>query len=353
MSSIFELFGDPDLAGDDAGAAFDPSNLDKVLDEVIAKRPVAGRPNGFAPGEPGSAVPSPDGEGHGTEGEGPGATAPVPPEAPPSPSPVSPTPAAETPPPPTPAADPFLGLSDIERLELIQYRQALADPERALAVKRAILGVPEAPAASAAAAPPAPPAPTLPEDIDPSSFEATLWQQGQEMMAQLAELRAGQQASTQQTEQERMNAAAQRATQAFVARYGARLSQDEIAAIAQHAGMQKFPEAFRPVSATWDEAMDKSLEFVLRSNDGLLAKVLGGPAPAAPAPGARTPESDARGRKLTALSSAASPSGEAATRVPIESRGDGTGKMSEKSRLALVQEMMSGGGITGSPGEGI
>jgi len=348
MSSIFELFDVPEGAGDETGIEIDPANLDSVLDRVLKDRPVAGRPDGFAPGAPGSEVPTPDGEVHGTAGEGPETSAPVLPEAPSSPSPP---PAAETPPAPV---DPFAGLSEIERLELMQYRQALADPDRALAVKRAILGVPEAPAASAAVAPPAPAAPTLPEDVDPGSFEATLWQQNQEMMAEIRSLREGQQASQEMTEQERMNAAAQRATQAFVARYGSRLSQDEIAAVAQHAGLQKLPEAFRPVSQTWDEAMDKSLEFVLRSNDGLLAKVLGGAAPAPPpAPGTRSPEAVHRGRQLTALSSAASPSGEAAQRVPIESRGDGTGKMSEKSRLALVQEMLSAGSVTGTPGEGI
>jgi len=158
MSSIFELFGDPALEGEGGEAAFDPSNLDKMLDQVIAQRPVAGRPAGFEAPE-GSPVPS-DGEDYGTEGGGTGSATPVVPEAPPAPPP-----AAETPPPP---ADPLGNLGELERLELSQLRQALADPERALAVRRAMLGV-EAPPAPvpASPAPAAAPVPTLPEEIDP------------------------------------------------------------------------------------------------------------------------------------------------------------------------------------------
>lgn len=351
MSSIFELFGDQALEGEGGDAPFDPSNLDKVLDEVIAGRPVAGRPQGYEPSVPGSPLPSSDGEVHGNEGGDAGATAPVPPEAPPSPPP-----AAEVPPttPAAASADPFGGLTDMERLELAQLRQALSDPERALAVRRAMLGVETVPpvAAPPAADTPPPVAPSLPEEIDPGSFEAQLWQQNQTMMAELAVLKAGQEQNQQLTEQDRMNAAAQRATQAFTARYGSKLSADEIAAVCQHAGLQKLPEAFRPVSATWDEAMDKALEFTVRSNDALLAKVLGVATPSAlpPSPGERPAEAVHRGRQLTALSSAASPSGEAATRVPLEHRGDG--KLTEKSRIALVQELMNGH-LTGAPGEGI
>jgi hypothetical protein len=338
VSSIFELFGDPSLQDEDGGAVFDPSNLDKVLDQVIANRPVAGRPDGFMPGEPGSAVPQPDGE-TGTEGGEPGPPASVPPETPPAPPP------AATPPP----ADPLGDLNEMERLELSQLRQALSDPERALAVRRAMLGV-EAPQAVAAPTPAAPVAavPTLPEEIDPGSFEAQLWTQNQEMQRQLAEIKAGQQATTEQTEQQIIGQAARMATSNFATRYAGKLSKEEIEAVCQHAGLQKLPEAFRPVSNTWEEAMDKALEFTVRSNDGLLAKVLGMTPVVAPAPGADT---IANKRQLTALSSAASPSGEAAQRTPIEHRGDG--RLSEKSRLALVQEMMSGGSITGSPGEGI
>ena len=335
MSSIFELFGDPALEGEGGEAPFDPSNLDQILDKALEGRPVAGRPPGFDPESvEGSTVPQSDGEG--TEG---GTTEPPAPAAPPTPPP-----AAETP------ADPLANLGELERLELSQLRQALADPERALAVRRAMLGV-EAPPAAAAPTPAAPvaaPVPTLPEEIDPGSFEAQLWHQNQEMQRQLAEIKAGQEQTQERTEQQVVQQAARMATSNFAARYAGKLSKEEIEAVCQHAGLQKLPEAFRPVSQNWEEAMDKALEFTVRSNDGLLAKVLGMTPVVNPPPGADTINTK---RQLTALSSAASPSGEAAQRAPIEHRGDG--KLSEKSRLALVQEMMSGGSITGTPGEGI
>ena len=343
MSSIFELFGDPALEGEGGEAPFDASNLDQILDKALENRPVAGRPPGYDPDTvTGSTVPQPDGDG--AEGGVTQASAPVPPEAPPSPPPTV-APEVQTPP-----ADPLANLGELERLELSQLRQALADPERALAVRRAMLGV-EAPPAAAVPTPAAPvaaPVPTLPEEIDPGSFEAQLWHQNQEMQRQLAEIKAGQEQTQERTEQQVVQQAARMATTNFAARYAGKLSKEEIEAVCQHAGLQKLPEAFRPVSQTWEEAMDKALEFTVRSNDGLLAKVLGMTPVVNPPPGADTINTK---RQLTALSSAASPSGEAAQRAPIEHRGDG--KLSEKSRLALVQEMMSGGSITGTPGEGI
>jgi len=334
MSSIFEIFGED-------GPAFDPSNLDSVLNKVLEDRPVAGRPAGYDPDAvAGSAVPSSDGESPGTESGEPGPAASVPPEAPPAPPPV-----AETPPSP---ADPLGGLSEMERLELSQLRQALSDPERALAVRRAMLGVEAQPApVPASPAPVAAPVPTLPEEIEPGSFEAQMWQQNQDLKAQIAEIRAGQEQNQERSEQQVIGQAARMATTNFAARYAGKLSKEEIEAVCQHAGLQKLPEAFRPVSNTWEEAMDKALEFTVRSNDGLLAKVLGMTPVVNPPPGADTITTK---RQLTALSSAASPSGEAAQRTPIEFTG---GKLSEKSRLALVQEMMSGGSMTGTPGEGI
>jgi hypothetical protein len=350
-SSIFDLFadaGDPEGEGD---KLLDSPTLDSTLDELLKTRPVAGRPAGFEP-----EVPLPDGEVHGTEDGVPAAPASIPPGTPASP-PSEPPPAAPPAPvaPPTaPPADPFAGLTDLERYELLQYRQALNDPERALAVKRAILGVPDERAVVPAQAAP-PPAPTLPEEIEPGSWEAQMWQQNQDLVRQIAEIKEGQQQSRAQNDQEIKNAAAVRSTTTFANRYVGRLSKEEIEAVCQTAGMQRLPDAFRPTTGTWDEAMDKALEFTLRSNDALLAKVLGvaPAAPAAPPPDQRTPEAVHRGRQLTALSSAASPSGDTPQRTPIVSRNDGTGKMSEKSRLALVQEMMSGGAITGTPGEGI
>ena len=238
--SIMDIFGDPDLAGEGGGdAPFDPSNLDAVLDAAIRDRPVAGRPPGFDPEAAPVApplAPSSDGEAAGAEDGDPGAAAPVPPEPTP---PLSP-PIAEAPP-TTPAASPvdlFGPLTDLERQELLAVRQALADPERAQAVKRAYLGVSEPAVAAPSPVPPLP-APTLPEHIDPGSFEAELWQSNQEMRAELADLKAGQQQQTQLTEQQIVGQAAQQATQRFVTRYGSQLSQAEIEAVCSTAGMQR------------------------------------------------------------------------------------------------------------------
>jgi hypothetical protein len=232
----------------------------------------------------------------------------------------------------------------MERLELAQLRQALGDPERALVVRRAMLGMESSPVPTVVPTPAAAPAePELPEHIDPSSFEAQLWHQNQEMRREIAAIRSGQEQNHAQNEQQTIATAARTASSGFAARYADRLSKEEIEAVCQHAGIQKLPEAFRPISNSWEEAMDKALEFTVRSNDLLLAKVLGvTAAPPTPAPGTRTPQAVHRGRQLTALSSAASPSGEAATRAPIEHRGDG--KLTEKSRLALVQELVNGDG---------
>jgi hypothetical protein len=238
----------------------------------------------------------------------------------------------------------------MERLELAQLRQALADPERALAVRRAMLGV-ETPAPASTPpvlAPAAPAPPVMPDYLEPGSPEALQWQDNQDLRAEIAALRQDRAADQEQTEQDRMNAAARRATAAFTTKYGATLSQAEISAVCQHAGIRKLPEAFYTGSGDWDRAMTEALEYVVRSDDQLLGRVLGQPpAPAAAAAGTRTPEAESRGRKLTALSSAASPSGDAPTRAPIEHRPDG--KLTEKSRLQLVQEMMSGAALTGTP----
>lgn len=350
MSSIFELFD-----GGDGEPTFTAAGLEAILDQTIADRPVAGRPIGFDPSQDGGATPPAppsDGEVQGAEGAGtpPASTPETPPATPPAPlAPV----AGDTPPAappasaPVPPADPFATMSELERLEILQYRAALADPDRALAVRQAMLGLPQTVGPVAVAPPVAPPAPTLPEEFEPGSAEAQLWQSNVDMQREIAELRQGQQATNQQTEQDQMNGAARRAVNAFTAKYGARLAPDEIQAIAQLAGMQKLPEALRPTVDNWDEAMTKALDFTLRSNDALLGKVLGAPAAPPVDPTVRTPEATQRGRQLTALSSAASPAGDSPTRAPIEHRADG--KLSEKSRLQLVQEMVNGGGITGSP----
>jgi hypothetical protein len=364
MPSIFDMFGAEGLEGEGGEAPFDPSNLEAVLDQVIADRPVAGRPPGFETDPsavPVSTTPSSDGEAAGVEDGDPGAQALPPPGAPASPpSPPEPLqPAATTPPPApvTPAVDPFAGASDLERQEALAILQALRDPERQMAVRRAYLGVTDSAPAAPAAAPPAPPAPpALPEEIEPGSIEAQLWMSNQELRSEMAAMRQGQVDQRAQDDAQVKNNAAVRATRDFASKYAGRLTQQEIEAVCQTAGMRGLPDTLRPSMPNWDAAMDEALEYTLRSNDMLLAKVLGVAAPpGTPTPaGTRTPEAVQRGRALTALSSAASPSGDTVTRQPLEHRGDG--KLTERSRLQLVQEMFSGGAasaLRGSPDEGI
>jgi hypothetical protein len=210
----------------------------------------------------------------------------------------------------------------------------------------------------------------MPEEIVPGSHEAEMWDMAQEHEKQLHEIRSGIQEQNQRTEIDNRKAAAVGATEDFKRKYGHALSDSDIQWIAQTAGYQNMPDAFaaadraagRPTDIRRN--MDQALEFQLRSTDVLLQKILvgGQPAAAAPAPGAvpapppfppgatppvvqpgQTPEADARKRYLTAVSSPASPSGEAPTRTPISHRADG--KIEEKSRMQLIQEMTGGGAL--------
>lgn len=393
MSSIGELFGFP---GESNETPFDPANLDNALDSILATRPIAGAPDGYvSPARP--PAPISDGETGAAGGgyqpvapvapETPPASPPpfawpagpsseVPPPAPPPAPPVAPAaPAAPTTPAPPAAVPPdpfagtaFAGMTALEAQELSLLRQSLRDPERAAAVRRAYIGgpsdpspfgAPPAPSAAVPAAPPAAPE-ALPEDIDPRSFEASIWHAQQEQARQLEAVRAQMETQNQQTERQLELAAAQAAVQSFTARYGNALSPEEIAWVCQTAGYQKLPEAFGSANPqlTKEQAMGQALEFQLRSTDTLFNKIISAPppapatAPAAPPPmppgvpvvqPGQTPEADARKRYLTAVSSAASPSGEAPVRQPIGHRPDG--KLDERSRMQLVQEMTSGGAM--------
>lgn len=336
--SIRDLFGDPELDEPGGDAPFDPSNLNATLDAVLQGRPIAGAPPGYVP-EGGPLAPLPDDLAAPPVSSAPpeGAPAPVggPPPAPPAPA--APPAAA----PPAAPASPFADLSDTELLEMYEVRRALQDPERSVRIKQAYLGIdtPVTPI-DAAPAPPPPPAPEpLPADIDPGSWEAQLWTQNQEMRAEVRELKAGLGLQAEQTQQNRELTAATNATQAFAAKYGDRLSIDEIKAVASLAGAQRLPAAFQSAGDTIEQSMERSLEYVLRSNDALLGKVLGAPPiPAHVLPG-NQPESIERKRTLHALSSAASPAGESPTRTPITHREDG--RLDEKSRMTVVQELVN------------
>ena len=322
--SLSDLFG---IGAEGEGETpFDPANFSTALDAIMADRYPSADPPPVDP-PPVDEVPPPP---------------PVLP--PPAQLPVDPPPpiAADAPP------DFFSTLSDLERAELLAVRQALVDPERQGAIRRAYLGVPtDAPVAQAP--PPPPPAPpALPEHVDPDSFEAQIWRELQESRAEITALRQGVTAQSAQTEAQLANAAARKVTAEFAGRYGDKLSAEEIQAVCSMAGAQRLPEAFLPTTGgDLEAAMGKSLEFVLRSNDALLAKILGAPvAPPSALPG-HSPADAERQRKLTALSSAASPSGEVPVRKPIEHRPDG--RLTEESRQAVLAQMV--GKLTDS-GEG-
>jgi len=339
VSSIGELFGGTGL--EDNETPFDPAALDGALAQVLRDRPPLGEPGGAAPI---TAPPAPvDTSGEPPASEGGVVQAPV--AAPVVDEPVATLPAVPTVEAGVPAV-PDDGMTDLERQELAAIRQALADPERALAVRQAYLGVP------AAAPPVAPPAPVerpsfaakpLPEHVDPDSFEAQLWNEQQETQRLLFEQSQATQVQNQATAQERNMAAARTATAAFAARYGDKLTPIEMQAVAQRAAAQKLPEAFLPTTGNnIEEAMNRSLEFVLRSDDALLAKVLGAPAPApvTALPSGTSPASTERKRSLTALSSAASPGGDAPRAAPITTREDG--RIDESSRQSLISQLMAG-----------
>lgn len=331
MPGIFDLF-DPPPEGQ-------PSALEEAWTQIAGARDAAtatgdpastGGDSGGPAGEAGAAVP-----------QGPSVDAAPPSAAPPQP------------------ATPFATIAPEERAELLLLRQALADPERARAVRQAYLGVPPA---AAPPAPPAPPAPTLPEHIDPQSFEADLWRDNQALARQVAELRQQTERSTEDLRRDRWMAAANDAGERFAAKYSGRLTPTEIQAIAQIAGARGLPQALSEAyQGDVGRACTDALEFVLRQTDALLAKALTPPqapgvqeTPPAPAPGTQplypgqpvsqdpaalaAQAAEYRKRTLTALSAGSSPVGEAPTRTPLETRG-ATGRLTEASRRSLVDQM--------------
>ena len=359
--SIADLFATPDQGG--STAPFDPANLNAALDQVMAGRATA-LPNadGVTPGNQPPAGPtataSPSDGSVGPEVEPSGGTHPL--------AGVAVLPPGE-PAPPTlgvvPPADPLAALDAERRNELALIARSLDDPERALQIRQAYLGVAQAPPAAAAPAPVAEPEPQLPEHVTPQSFEAELWRQNQAVRQELAQLR---QAQAQTVEQQGV-AAANRAAARFTARYP-QLAQREIEAIATVAGRRGLPAAMIQTNGgDVERGIYDSLDFVLRSTDTLLSRVLGGGvAPAVggtpaqvPTAGAVVPAQvyppqptpvQAQRRALTALSTGASPVGVAPQAPQIQTDYASGGRMQETSRAGLVNQVAAalaadGGGI--------
>jgi hypothetical protein len=339
MPGILDLF---ENQGDPNGPPT-PANLTAALHDALGAHGYETQPPDPGAGAPGQGV-APD----------PAAGAPL---APPAPSQAQePPPAAPAPAPPVvgppPVPDPFATMTAEERAELLMLRQGLMDPERQAHIRRAYLGVTETP-------PPPAPEPQLPADVDPESFEAQLWRSQQETQRQIAQLAQQTARAQEQTEAQRAQAAANAAGARFAQRYGAVLTQDEIAGIARTAGSRGLPQAMvsarvaqmggrPPTQAEIEDAMVESLEFVLRSDNTLLARVLGTGQPAPP-PGPPTvsPTLDNK-RVLTALSTGASPAGEPTPRPPLEHRPDG--RLTEASRSQMMEQIVAG--MRGGEGQG-
>jgi hypothetical protein len=339
MSSIADLF---ELGNDDA--PFDPTALNSALENIISgHRSRMGADENPIPPAPADLPGAPVVDD----------VLPVAPTADPA---VAPEPEIPIPPPPAaaaPPADPFSSYDQLRRNELAIIARSLDDPERADAIRRAYTGVERA---VAEPAPVAPAAPELPDYITPQSVEGQLWVQNQTLLRRVEAMESQSQQVQQSTVMDRARQAAQSATGRFVNRYGSHLSREEIEAVHKIAGQRRLPDAFiaarggDQVAGAVEEGMYEALEFVLRSTDSLLARVLSPAAslpappveptpafPAAPVPdGARE-----RQRLLNALSTGASPVGAPPLRQPIEVDHAGGGRMTELSRRRLVEQAVS------------
>lgn len=338
MSSIADLF---ELGNDDA--PFDPTALNGALDAIIS-----GHRSRMGAEDP--QIPTGDAEPFGSPALEDSAEVP----ATPVDEPEVPE-AAEI---PAPVADPLAALDAERRNELEIIARSLQDPERADAIRRAYLGV-QAPAAEVPApAPAVAPEPQLPDHITPESVEAELWTQNQTLLRRIDAIEQQSVQSQQATVLDRARAAANTASQRFISRYGSVLSRDEIEAVHKVAGNRRLPDAMigarggPETPGAIEEGMYEALEFVLRSTDTLLTRVLSGQAPvgAAPAvsgpPGAAPPappvtNSSETKRLLTALSTGANPVGQAPVRQAVQVDHAGGGRMTEVSRRQVVDQAVA------------
>jgi hypothetical protein len=314
MPSIRDLFGA--VPGAEASEAdFD---LEKFLAE--ADQIIAARPSDEPPVEPPAAQVEPTSEPIEAPPVEPSAE-PVEPELPPI------EPAQPTVLPPVATVDPLSELPAERRAALLALDEVMrADPSKRDAIFRTIQSVPE------------PVVEPLPEDVDPGSFEARLWREQQETRRTLSELNQRLQAQQMQSEQARAANDAQTAASSFASRYP-QLEQADVYEIARQDGASGTAGAF--VAADRDNpiaALERAFEATLYSNESFRQKVIG--APVAVVPG-NQPEAVERKRKLTALSSAASPVAPGpTTRQALETRPDG--RLTPDSRQQAVKEVAAG-----------
>jgi hypothetical protein len=232
--------------------------------------------------------------------------------------------------PPVNAADPLGLLPPERRAALLAIDEVVQnDPAKRDRVLAALADQPVVPVV-----------PTLPDDIEEGSVAARLWHEQQETRAQLAQIASGQRAQHEAFVKQSAVAAADAAGDEFAARYS-QLEPSDVAAIAKTAAdsglVAKLTSGVNPENLK--PAFAQALESALWTNEAYRAKVIGTTQTPPVAPAA-TSESKARKRKLTAVSSAASPtSAPASKRSPLESRVDG--RLTPQSRLSVVREMAS------------
>ncbi len=201
------------------------------------------------------------------------------------------------------------------------------DPAKRDAVYKTLSAVPE------------PPAEEMPEEIEPGSVAATLWHQNQATQRQINEIAASNRAQQEAFAKQQAATAAERAGANFEARYEGKLTHDDVLAVARTAGATGMAARFAAGSDDLANSFEQALEHVLWTTPEFRAKAIGS-TQAAPVAPADQPESRSRKRKLTAVSSSASPvSGPAPAKTPLESRVDG--RLTPGSRLSVVKEMAS------------
>jgi hypothetical protein len=181
-------------------------------------------------------------------------------------------------------------------------------------------------------------APSLPEDIEEGSVAARLWHEQQETRAVLNQMAQGQRLQQEAFAKQAAVTAADAAGIAFAQRYP-QLEASDIVAIAQEAGQSGL--AAKLVTGTEDLRAGylQALESTLWTSERWRANVLSVPAPTeSTVADEHKEESKPRKRKLTALSSAASPvSAPATPKSPLETRVDG--RLTPQSRMDVVREM--------------
>lgn len=313
MPSIADLFGvSPEGTEGTESPDFDIQAMLDHADEIIASRPSSME---MANGALHQETPDPE------EPE------PLPPAA--EVEPVEPV-AAPEPVVPRETSDPLSELPPERRAAMLAVDQILAsDPEK----RQAIFGI-----LNGAPAPAAAPEPQLPEDVDPNSFEATLWRQQNETQRQMAAISQSLRDQAAQTQQQVAANHAMTAARQFGAAHP-ELEEADVYEIARYAGNSGVAGAF--VEANRSDPvgqLEQAFESVLYANEGFRSKVIAGAPSIAPAD---MPESVERKKKLTAVSSGASPAANGPARAAqLETRPDG--RLTPASRQEAVKQVTAG-----------